>query len=75
MSSDGHYKERSKRDRAGKEEVTLRADAKGRERRGEEGTRQKERGRDLKMGADRFDCGEGNHKISSKQPQNRFENF
>lgn len=46
MPSDGHYKERSKRDRAGKEDVTLGADAKGRERTGDKGKRQKERERE-----------------------------
>lgn len=72
MSSDGHYKERSRRDRTGKD-VTLGAGVKGRERKGEEGKRGRER--DLKMAADRFDCGEGDHTLSSKQPQNRLENF
>lgn len=43
MSSDGHYKERSRRDRTGKEDVTLGAGVKGRERKGEEGKRGRER--------------------------------
>lgn len=42
MSSDDHYKERSKRHRTGKEDVTLGAGVKGRERRGEEGKRERE---------------------------------